>query len=281
MRQELSKLALAGALSLCASVSAQAGSVNQPGFTTGAAVYGDFPVNLYLIAIPEYGVRDTIPSTNLNAFTPFFFYQSPLKIGNLFNIAAVFSPILLDVNQGNFHAAELYNTYGGVQFTHQFGNGWGAGFRLGGFVAQDNAIAGNFNTFDTRFGVTYLKDGTDFTLNFNPGTPIGHYGSSIQPDYFNVDVTATQYFGNLELGGVAFASTDLRHLAPGVGPGFQQQVALGPLIGYKFGAVNVDVKLTSDVAQRNYGGYDRRVWVDLLVPLLSPLDTGRTGQALR
>ena len=270
MERRTLKSALVGALCLSAPVAANAGSVNQPGFTTGAAVYGDFPENLYLIAIPEYGVRDTSPSTNLNAFTPFFFYQSPLKVAG-FNIAAVFSPILLDVNQGTYHSTKLYNTYGGVQFTHQFGNGWGAGFRLGGFVAQNNDLSGNFGTFDTRFGVTYLKDGNDLTINFNYGTPVGTYGSSIQPDYLNLDVTATHTFGKLELGAVAFASTDLRRLSPGIGPGYQQQVALGPLIGYQIGPFNIQLKLTSDVAQRNYGGRDRRAWLDILVPLLSPI----------
>ena len=260
-----------GAMTLLAPISASAGSVNQPGFTTGAAVYGDFPENLYLIAIPEYGVRTTTPTTNLNAFTPFFFDQTPYKVGP-FNIAAVFSPIILDINQGKFHAAGLYNTYGGVQFTHQFGNGFGAGFRLGGFVAQDNAVAGNFGTFDARFGVTYLKDGTDITINLNPGSPVSHYGRSIQPNYFNIDITATHQFGKLEFGGVAFGSTDLRRLAPGIGPGFQQQFAAGPLIGYQFGPVNVQLKLTTDVAQRNYGGRDRRAWLDILIPLLSPVN---------
>ena len=264
MKSILARSGIAGAISLLAIGVAQAGSVNQPGFTTGAPVYGAFPEGLYLIAIPEYGIRSTIPSTTLNAFTPFFFYQSPWNIAG-FDIAAVFSPIVISTQVGNGpYQTGLYNTYGGVQFTHQFGNGWGAGFRLGGFTPGGPPEGYTYGTFDTRFGVTYLKDGTDFTLNFNPGFPI-EGGQRTAPNYFNVDLTATKTFGKWEVGLVGFGSTDLD--SPFLGYKKQSQIALGPLVGYNFGPVDIQLKFTEDVMQHNYGGYDRRAWADIIIPL--------------
>ena len=249
------------------SVAAHAGSVNQPGFTTGVPVYGDFPEGLYLTNIPEYGVRDSKPSFTLAAYTPFFFFQSPFQAGP-FNIALVASPIFLAEREAHvFHTDGLYNSYGGVQFTHQFGNGWGAGFRLGGFVPQHTSVGSGYGTFDTRFGVTYLKNGIDFTVNGNYGHPVAAY-SDVAPDYLNLDITATKTFGKFEFGLVSYSSTDLNK--PAVFYQKQGQSAIGPVVGYNFGRINVQFKFTTDIAERNYGGYDRRVWANITIPLWTP-----------
>jgi hypothetical protein len=78
-------------------------------------------------------------------------------------------------------------------------------------------------------------------------------------------VRKQERINNWELGVVAFGSTDLNKPNPTYQT--QSQFALGPLIGYHFGALEVQVKLTSDVYQRNYGGYDRRIWASIIFPL--------------
>ncbi len=115
-----------------------------------------------------------------------------------------------------------------------------------------------------HFGVTYLKDGTNFTVNFNYGTPVD--GRKIAPDYLNLDTTLTQTFDNfIELGVVAFGSTDLSTPFPGYRR--QGQLAAGFVVGHTFDKVNVQIKLTSDLIERNYGGKDRRIWANITIPL--------------
>jgi hypothetical protein len=244
---------------------AYADSVNQPGFTLGFPVYADLPQGLYLALIPETGVREGNPDVTVSAVTPFFFYQSPLKIAGA-RIAPVFSPIYLDVKvKGGPHFNGFYNTYGGVQATWQLGGGWGAGARIGGFLKHTNEVAKPFTTFDTRFGATYFKNGTHFTANFNYGAPTGR-GGRAAPDYGNLDITFSKSKGPYELGVVAFGSTDLNR--PLSTYRLQSQVALGVLAGYAFkSGVSVQFRLTSDVYQRNYGGPDRRVWSTIAIPI--------------
>jgi hypothetical protein len=38
-------------------------------------------------------------------------------------------------------------------------------------------------------------------------------------------------------------------------------------VGYEFGTVNVQIKLTRDLAEANYGGFDTRAWGNIIIPL--------------
>lgn len=259
------KAAAATAAILASVGTAHADSVNQPGFTLGFPVYADLPEGLYLAMIPETGVRDGDPDVTLSALTPFFFYQSPLKIAGA-RIAPVFSPIYLDVKVKNGpRTSGFYNTYGGVQATWQLGGGWGAGARVGAFIEQDGKLAKHFTTLDTRFGATYLKNGTHFTANFNYGRPLEGKVKTA-PDYMNLDVTYSRHAGRVEYGAVAFGSTDLNR--PFDGYAKQRQVAVGPLLGYDFkSGISVQLRATADIYQRNYGGSDKRIWSTIAIPL--------------
>jgi len=261
------RTALAAGVGLIAMDQARAGSVNQPGFTLGFPVYAALPTGLYLAEIPEVGVRKTYPDTRFSANTPFFFFQSPWYVAGA-RIAVVASPIYADIKiKDGPHFSGFYNTYGGVQATWQLGGGWGAGFRLGDFIKQKNEVSNPFNTFDTRFGVTYLKNGTDFTANFNYGTPTGR-GKNLAPDYLNLDVTYSRHHGKFEYGWVAFGSTDLSK--PFDLYEKQRQIATGPLLGYDFKKFSVQFRGTSDVYQHNYGGKEQRLWATITIPLWMP-----------
>jgi hypothetical protein len=248
----------------CGSGSAWADSVNQPGFTIGVPLYAELPTGLYVTNIAEVGVRKTDPDTRLSIYTPFFFLQTPWKVAGA-RIAPVFSPILADVKFDNGqHIKGLYNTYGGVQFTWKLSDAWGAGFRLGDFIKQTNKVAKPFNTFDTRFGLTYLKNGTHFTANFNYGLPTGR-GDRLAPQYLNLDVTYSRHAGKFEYGWVGFGSTDTT--TPFQGYRTQRQIATGPLLGYDFKQFSLQLRATSDVYQHNYGGKEQRLWGAIAVPL--------------
>jgi hypothetical protein len=86
------------------------------------------------------------------------------------------------------------------------------------------------------------------------------------PNFLNVDLTATKKFGKWELGPVGFYSTDLN--SPLEGYQKQSQFALGGLVGYNFGPVIMQAYLTTDVYERNYGGHDTRFWTRVVIPLI-------------
>jgi hypothetical protein len=48
------------------------------------------------------------------------------------------------------------------------------------------------------------------------------------------------------------------------------QFALGGLVGYNFGPISTRIKLTRDVYQTNYFGYETRLWANIIFPLWNP-----------
>jgi hypothetical protein len=47
----------------------------------------------------------------------------------------------------------------------------------------------------------------------------------------------------------------------------QSQFAVGWLVGYDFGPVRLQAYVTRDLYERNYTGFDTRVWGRLTIPL--------------
>ena len=47
----------------------------------------------------------------------------------------------------------------------------------------------------------------------------------------------------------------------------QGQFAVGGLVGYNFGPVNLQAYVTRDVVQRNYAGVETRGWLRVTVPI--------------
>ena len=88
------------------------------------------------------------------------------------------------------------------------------------------------------------------------------------PDFLNVDLTATRKFGDWEFGLVAFGSSDLN--SPIEGYLKQSQIAVGGLIGKSFGGLILQAYLTTDVYEKNYGGHDTRLWGRFIIPVWLP-----------
>ena len=146
----------------------------------------------------------------------------------------------------------LFNSYGGVQLAWDLGNGWGFSYLLGGYIPVNSSVAFSSGSLNQRFALSYTADGWDLTANtiwgiqFNQVTdhpqvspcPVSlafpHNGCN--PNFLNVDLTATKRFGKWELGPVGFYSTDLSTPVPAYQK--QSQFALGGLIGYYFDRVN-------------------------------------------
>jgi hypothetical protein len=260
--------ALIGAMVSCGlATPAAADSVNQPGFTLGLPEYYVLDPGIYVANIAEVGVRKTYPDTRLSIYTPAIGIQTPVDIAGA-KLALVVAPIVVDVKtDGGAHSQGFYNTYGGAQLTWKLGNGWGTGFRVGGFVKQGGPVALPFSTIDMRTGVTYLAKGTHFTTNIDFGAPLGS-GRTLKPQYLNVDITESRTHGKFEYGAVAFGSSDMSR--PFMTYQKQRQLAGGILLGYNFGAFALQARLTSDVYQHNYGGKEQRLWTTLALPIWVP-----------
>ena len=137
--------------------------------------------------------------------------------------------------------------------------------------------------FDTslnqRFALSYTGNSLNLTANVIWGTHFDHVTGSPQlspcptplalngcnPDFLNVDLTASRKFGDWEFGLVAFGSMDLN--SPIDAYAKQSQIAVGGLIGKSFGPAILQAYLTTDVYEKNYGGHDTRLWGRVIFPL--------------
>jgi Putative MetA-pathway of phenol degradation len=137
-------------------------------------------------------------------------------------------------------------------------------------------------SLNQRFALSYVRDGWNLTANVIYGLQFDSFTNQPQispcaapfglsgcnPDFLNVDLTATKKFGKWEFGAVAYGSTDLT-LPIG---NYQKQgsIAVGGLLGYDFGPVNLQAYATTEVVERNYGGRDTRGWLRMIIPLWTP-----------
>lgn len=246
--------------------SANAGGSSAPGYTSGLPIYAIFPEGLYYINQHQSNDRevgDVDIRTNSNIF--FFYYQSSLKFAEG-AVSFVLAPTLFDLTTtGGAHDTGFYNTYVASQISWEIGSGLYFGARLGGYVPQDGDLALDYGTIEPRFGLTYIKNGWQATANFIFGMPVGGSDADLAPDYFIGEFSITKAVGKWTFGPVAHVSTDLN--SPYAGYQEQSQFALGGLVAYDFGGANLQVKLTRDVTEENYGGKETALWTNLIVPI--------------
>lgn len=245
---------------------ANAGSQTAPGRTTGFAV-GPVPEGLYFTGIADYGTR---ADTSVGVVIPDFFWATPWKVFGA-SLAIEAAPAWVDVGQTNTsYVNGMFNPFGAAHFGWDLGGGFKAGYTVGGYVPYKSSVAGNFFTFEQKFGLSYVADGWNLTGRFIWGLPGSDQNTGITtaPNYLNFDLTATKKIGKWEVGLVGFASSDLNR--PFAAYAVQKQVALGGLVGYDFGPAALRIKATRTLAQTNYGGDETRVWTDLSFPLWTP-----------
>jgi hypothetical protein len=176
-----------------------------------------------------------------------------------------------------FYDASIYNPLVSAQMAWDLGGGFGFSYLLGAYIDMHQPLAWSSTSINQRFALSYTRDGWNATANVIWGIHLDSVTDRPQisacpdlirgcnPDFLNVDLTLTKKFGKWEIGPVAFGSTDLN--SPVDGYLRQSQIALGGLIGYDFGTVTLQAYATTDVYQRNYGGYDTRVWGRVILPL--------------
>ncbi|WP_018043245.1 transporter [Methylobacterium sp. 88A] len=255
-------------LTTLASGPAQAGSAAQPGQTVGLPVGAQLPVGLYFVNTSSFGVRDTRPlDSESNINLPTFLWATPWSLlGGRLNLAAI-QPVVASSPRGTPYQIGIGQPLLAAQLAWNLGYDIGVSYLFGGYLPIETSFLTQNASLSHRFAATYSGNGFNLTANLLYGVfvdPVTAQGV-VYPDYLNLDLTATKKFGKWEVGPVAFASTDLPTRFPGYRR--QGQIAVGGLVGYNFGPVNVQAYVTRDVAERNYGGRETRGWLRLIVPI--------------
>lgn len=244
-----------------------AGSVTQPGETVGEALGAPLPEGVYFVNTGSIGRR---AGSESGVNIPVLAWSTPLQIGGG-RIALLAAAPELYVGGKSSHSSGWYNPFLAGMISFDLGGGLGVSYLAGAYIGINGGDFGsgfNQHTFRQDIHVSYARDGWTAAANLiygivgdNRTTKAGN------PDYFNYDLSLTKAIDKWELGVVAFGSTDVN--APS-GTKKQSQFAVGGLVGYNFGPVITQVYVTRDIAQSNYGGYETRAWLRLIVPLGNP-----------
>jgi hypothetical protein len=192
-------------------------------------------------------------------------------------------PVEVGVHNTTYFSG-LFNPFASAQLAWDLGNGWGVSYMLGGYFEVSSPVAYSSNSLNQRFALSYTNNGWNLTANVIWGIQFDQVTSHPQtspcpvspafpsngcnPNFINVDLTATKRFGKWELGPVGYYSSDLTTPVPEYR--MQSQFAMGGLVGYWFGPVILQGYLTTDVYEKNYGGKDVRAWTRIVIPLGNP-----------
>ena len=280
IKSALTKFAAAGVLSLCSAVSALAGSYTQPGSTIGPPQGAPIPPGLLFSDWITEGCRTSPSRLCLGDNISVLVWSTPWKIAEarVQLIVAPVVPVWYSIHNVA-SSSGLYDPFAAAQFAWDLGQGWGASYLLGYyFAAVGGPIASSSDSVNQRFALSYTANGWNLTTNnifgiVNHSRTNHPHGSpcptlpskGCNTDFYNNDITATKTFSNWDLGPVAYYSTDLNK--PIRGYQKQSQFALGFLVGYHFGPAVLQIYLTRVVYQKNYGGYDTRLWASIQVKI--------------
>ncbi len=278
MTDKLKVLAAAVALCLFVTAPAFAGSVTQPGETVGVPAGAPLPPGFYFVNTADWGCRNTTPNATCVGVTiPVIAWSTPWTIfGARVQFLVATPAVEVGVHNANYLYG-MYNPFFAGQLAWDLGNGFGFSYALGGYAGVKSDVAFDSNSLNQRFALSYTGDGWDLTANAIWGVQQHKVTSTINPDFLNLDLTATKKIGKWEIGAVGYYSTDLND--PFVGYLRQSQFAAGGLVGYNFGPVILQAYLTTDLYEKNYGGHDTRLWGRIIIPLGNPFATATPATA--
>jgi Putative MetA-pathway of phenol degradation len=283
MQSRLMRVAAAGALSICMGTStAIAASVTQPGELVGLPSGAPLPPGLYFANTADWGCRNSSPTSCLGITIPVVTWSTPWTfLGGRVQFFSV-TPVIETGVQNTSYNASVYNPALLGQLAWDLGNGFGFSYALGAYFDINQPVAWSSTSLNQRFALSYTANDWNLTANVVYGIqfdsvtnrsqispcPAPFSLSGCNPDFINVDLTATRKFDKWEFGGVAYGSTDLTR--PIAGYQKQSQFAVGGLMGYDFGAIKLQAYATTEVYEQNYGGRDTRGWLRMIVPIWTP-----------
>jgi hypothetical protein len=212
------------------------------------------------------------------------------------------------VKNATFQVYQIAEEYQNFSIAWKLGGGWNISQAFG--LYTPGPFNGQSFIPEGRTAITFLTHEWMFTTNFIYGGGVSRVDGNGSPwnDYVNVDISLVRTLGKWELGAVSFITADTSisgttkngpcdQLVSAYFNGFsgntctgkQERVAVGGLIGYKWGPVTTELFVTHDVVDHNVGGAitptpgigitaisgskptdgisDTRVWTTLKVPL--------------
>src|SRR6201991_1549739 len=283
MRSTLVRVAAAAALTIYLSISAAfASSVTQPGELVGLPSGAPLPPGLYFANTADWGCRSSSPTSCLGITIPVVTWSTPWTfLGGRVQFFSV-TPVIETGVQNTSYNASVYNPALLGQLAWDLGNGFRFSYAVGAYFDINQPVSWSSTSLNQRFALSYTANDWNLTANVVYGiqldsvtnrpqispcaAPFGFNGCN--PDFINVDLTATRKFGKWEFGAVAYGSTDLTR--PIVSYQKQSQFAVGGLMGYDFGPVTLQAYATTEVYEQNYGGRDTRGWLRMIVPIWTP-----------
>jgi hypothetical protein len=200
-----------------------AGSVTQPGETVGVPAGAPLPEGVYFANTADWGCRNTNPTSCLGITIPVTTWSTPwMFLGARVQFFSV-NPVIETGVSGTSYQASLFNQALFGELAWDLGNGFGFSYSLGAYFDVPQAVAFSSNSLNQRFALSYTKDGWDLTANVIYGIqfdgvtnrpqispcPAPFAFEGCNPDFLNVDLTATKKFGKWEFGAVAYGSTYL------------------------------------------------------------------------
>ena len=166
MTNKLATFAATGMLSLCATASALAGSVTQPGETVGLAAGAPLPEGFYFVNTLDWGCRTTQPEpTCLGITIPVVTWSTPWTLLGARLQFLVLTPVIEVGVQNTSYSAGIFNPFVGGQLAWDLGNGWGFSYLLGAYFDVRSEGAFSSTSLNQRFALSYTGGGWDLTAN--------------------------------------------------------------------------------------------------------------------
>ena len=252
----------------------------------GSASGAPIPPGFYFANQMNVGCADTSKETCVATDIPLFAWSTPWKVlgAKVAFAAAPATVVNVDIDD-TYHELGFFNPFLGSTFNWDLGNGWGFTYLLGAYFDIDSDNAYSSTSLNQRFGLSYFADGWNLTANVIWGVSFDETTNDPQgfpcptapqfgcnPDFINLDLTATRKSGKWEWGAIGFHSSDISTPIPGYRT--QSKAAIGGLVGYWSGPVIFQVYVTTEVYESNYGGKDTRLWTRIVVPLGQPPGPG-------
>lgn len=272
--KKIAGIALAGAITACCAVTpAHAASQLLPGLSTGLPLGLPLPPGVWDVTQGSYGFRNSDPQTDVGVGVPsWLIWSTPWTLAGgrlMFDTVTALADV--DVKK-TVHSFGVGNTYLDAQLKWNLGDGFNFGLQSGVFLPVHNSLTDlgvtrDFFSYMEIASMTYEHNGWELTSTgiYGTGRNGDTLGLNAAPSWFNYDLSAIRNVGHWEFGAVGFGSSDLS--TPVAGYAKQSQFAAGGLIGYHLGKDTLQLKLTRDIAERNYGGRETRVWFNLIIPL--------------
>jgi hypothetical protein len=257
--------------------SAIAGSIQRPGLTTGMPEGYGRTEGLYSATLLDFGARSTDPFTKQAVGIPMFaIWSTRWDIGGA-RVSFKAAPLVgVGLDAPGLNEANIYSPYASVWFSWFLGHGFNLSLGEGAHIGLHNdltkAIGRDFTAFQQNLALSYVRHNWNVTGNAFYATGRTRETGS-QPNTLNLDLTATKRHGRKEWGAVGYGQWDLNSPSVGyLGGGKKQsEIAVGGLFGYLVGnLVQVQAKFTTNVYQKNLGGYDTRLWLQVILPLWTP-----------